>query len=264
MAWIESHQSLSKHRKTLRAAGRLSVDRATLIGHLHILWWWGLDNVTSDGHLGDITDYEIAEAAEWKGEPKEFVAALIEAGFIDDENGEKHLHDWFDYAGKLLEKREKERERSRQRRANDQPATAAATNGRPSDDQEKTDGTVPYRTVPNQKKDIVPFGDIITHLNAKTGKEYKSTTKATRRHINARWKEGHRLPDFIAVIDNKTAEWKGTDMERYLRPETLFGTKFEGYLNAAKAGASPRGRPDNEYAWIDAELARLEAAGGDA
>ena len=49
--------------------------------------------------------------------------------------------------------------------------------------------------------------------------------------INARIKEGFTKEDFIKVIDNKVGEWLGTDMERFLRPETLFGTKFEGYLN---------------------------------
>jgi hypothetical protein len=43
--------------------------------------------------------------------------------------------------------------------------------------------------------------------------------------------EGFTVGDFKKVIDNKTAEWLDTKMEQYLRPETLFGTKFESYLN---------------------------------
>lgn len=49
MAWIESHQTLSRHRKTLRAAALLHVDRHKMIGHLHELWWWALDNVPGWG-----------------------------------------------------------------------------------------------------------------------------------------------------------------------------------------------------------------------
>jgi hypothetical protein len=45
-------------------------------------------------------------------------------------------------------------------------------------------------------------------------------------------KKGFSLSDFQTVIDKKVSEWKGTDMEQYLRPSTLFGTKFESYLNA--------------------------------
>ena len=84
-----------------------------------------------------------------------------------------------------------------------------------------------------QKKQCeVPFAKIIGHLNQKTDKQFKMDSKGTQRHIKARWNEGFTLPDFIKVIDKKSAKW-GSDpkMADYLRPETLFGTKFEGYLN---------------------------------
>ena len=72
---------------------------------------------------------------------------------------------------------------------------------------------------------------MINYLNQQTGKHYKSTTKKNQTVIRARTDEGFSLQDFKKVIDNKVTEWTGTDMEKYLRPETLFGTKFEGYLN---------------------------------
>lgn len=75
------------------------------------------------------------------------------------------------------------------------------------------------------------YQPIINYLNKKTGKHYKHTTNKTQTVIKARWNEGFTEDDFKKVIDNKVAEWKGTDMEKFLRPETLFGTKFEGYLN---------------------------------
>ena len=76
-----------------------------------------------------------------------------------------------------------------------------------------------------------PYKDVIDYLNQQTGKNYKSTTKKNQTVIRARTDEGFSIDDFKRVIDNKVAEWKGTNMEKYLRPETLFGTKFEGYLN---------------------------------
>ncbi|MBA8777665.1 conserved phage C-terminal domain-containing protein [Staphylococcus schleiferi subsp. coagulans] len=76
-----------------------------------------------------------------------------------------------------------------------------------------------------------PYRDVIEYLNKQTGKQYKSTTKKNQTVIRARTDEGFTLDEFKRVIDNKVSEWKGTDMEKYLRPETLFGTKFEGYLN---------------------------------
>lgn len=82
------------------------------------------------------------------------------------------------------------------------------------------------------------YKPIIDYLNQKTGKNFKHTTNKTQIVIKARWNEGFEEDDFRRVIDNKVSEWKGTDMEKYLRPETLFGTKFEGYLNQ---GLQPSG-----------------------
>lgn len=73
--------------------------------------------------------------------------------------------------------------------------------------------------------------DIVTFLNSVTGSNYRSTTDKTRKLIAARLAEGFTVDDFKAVITKKAKEWQGTDMAQYLRPETLFGTKFEGYLN---------------------------------
>ena len=74
---------------------------------------------------------------------------------------------------------------------------------------------------------------IVDHLNSKLGTHFKTSSIDTRKHITARLREGYTLEDFKTVIDSKTKEWRGTDNQKYLRPETLFGKKFEGYLNAA-------------------------------
>lgn len=72
---------------------------------------------------------------------------------------------------------------------------------------------------------------IIDYLNSKLNSKYKYSSEATVKHINARLNEGFTVDDFKIVIDKKYAEWKGTEREQYLRPQTLFGTKFESYLN---------------------------------
>lgn len=80
------------------------------------------------------------------------------------------------------------------------------------------------------------YSAVLQHLNAKAGTNYRPSGKDAQRHINARLAEGFTVEDFKTVIDKKCAEWLGTDYEQYLRPATLFGTKFESYLNApAKA-----------------------------
>lgn len=70
----------------------------------------------------------------------------------------------------------------------------------------------------------------IAYLNQKLGKNYKYVDKNTKL-VNARLKEGYTIDDFKTVIDKKVTEWQNGDMAKYLRPETLFGTKFDGYLN---------------------------------
>lgn len=74
--------------------------------------------------------------------------------------------------------------------------------------------------------------DIVEYLNEKTGKNYKHNSDKTRRFIDARLNEGFTFEDFKKVIDNKCQSWLNDErMNQYLRPETLFGTKFESYLN---------------------------------
>ncbi len=78
---------------------------------------------------------------------------------------------------------------------------------------------------------------IVSYLNEKAGTKFKHTTAKTKTAIHARLSEGFTVDDFKTVIDKKCAEWIGDEkMEKYLRPETLFGTKFEGYLNAKTTG----------------------------
>lgn len=73
---------------------------------------------------------------------------------------------------------------------------------------------------------------IVNHLNKHTGKKYSPKTEKTRKLIFKWLKQGYTVADFYVAIDNMVEEW-GTDpkMSVYLRPETLFGTKFEGYYN---------------------------------
>jgi len=92
-----------------------------------------------------------------------------------------------------------------------------------------------------KKKDDIPYERIVKYLNEQAGTAFKHNTKETRRYIKARFADGFTTKDFKKVIDFKVSEWKtDPDMMQYLRPLTLFSTKFEGYLNAAmKAGNRP-------------------------
>lgn len=82
---------------------------------------------------------------------------------------------------------------------------------------------------PDYRKSV--YDDVINYLNQKANTKYRSSSKKTQEKINARLNEGYTLMDFKNVINKKTDEWINTEMEKFLRPETLFGTKFESYLN---------------------------------
>ena len=84
-----------------------------------------------------------------------------------------------------------------------------------------------------KEKDNNIYSLVIDYLNKKANTNYRPTTKNTQSFINARVKEGYTVEDFKKVIDSKSREWLGTDFEKYLRPATLFGSKFENYLNEA-------------------------------
>ncbi len=82
------------------------------------------------------------------------------------------------------------------------------------------------------KQDKIPYKEIIDYLNFKTNSNYKYSTNKTKELIKARFNEGFNLEDFKKVIDIKTNEWiNDNKMNIYLRPNTLFGTNFENYLN---------------------------------
>ena len=75
------------------------------------------------------------------------------------------------------------------------------------------------------------FKMIIDYLNIKANTRYKYTSDKYKKAVHARVNEGFTVDDFMLVIDKKCEEWIGTEWEKFLRPETLFGTKFESYLN---------------------------------
>jgi uncharacterized phage protein (TIGR02220 family) len=88
--------------------------------------------------------------------------------------------------------------------------------------------------------------EIIGYLNERCGAMFRPSAKDTIRHINARFAEGYTVEDFKAVIDSRAAEWKSTEQAQYLRPSTLFGTKFAGYLSYARAQERDGGNDEPE------------------
>ena len=107
---------------------------------------------------------------------------------------------------------------------------------------DKDNNNMSSRTSPDRP--VYPYKDVIDYLNLKAGTAFRSTSKDTQKHIRARIDEGYTIDDFKKVIDVKVSQWGKEplpgekDMRVYLRPSTLFGTKFEGYLQEKPAGTS--------------------------
>lgn len=150
MAWIESHQELSRHPKTKRLARRLDDTVRGTVGLLHMLWWWAMD-YAPDGNLTRYESEDIADAVMWDGDPDTLINALVEVGFIDDGDDGLYIHDWNEYAGRLIDKREQNAERKRKSRERQKPVTRTSR-GQAQDDRESHRATVPNQTKPNQTK----------------------------------------------------------------------------------------------------------------
>lgn len=91
----------------------------------------------------------------------------------------------------------------------------------------------------------IPYSEIISFLNQVTNKKYKVTQK-WKDLIKARWNEGQRVDDFKKVISVKSSQWlNDSNMNKYLRPQTLFGNKFDDYLQEYREPAKPKQTKDD-------------------
>lgn len=137
MSFVQVQQSLVSHRKTLRLARLLGIDRYAVCGRLVALWAWCLDNALG-GCLGDIDAEILADVMGWDagmGKPAELLEALLTSGFLEvnPSDGRMHIHDWHEHMGRLIEKREASAERMRRMRARN-----AADADEPSGDGERS------------------------------------------------------------------------------------------------------------------------------
>ena len=183
MAWIEVHDTISGHRKTYRLASNLGIPQYSAVGILISLWTWALSNA-EDGSLFGFPSNAIARACYWDGDPDALVDALTESGWIDEDSA---LHDWYDYAGRLIEFRKKERTRLKEYRSRtkqDRTSTVYSTNN------VEYTATVPNRTVPNQTKPQPLLSDadadaIADGLNAVFDKARYVGFKCTQQELDA-------------------------------------------------------------------------------
>lgn len=227
MAWIESHQELGQHPKTKKLARLLDVQLPTAVGYLHFIWWWAL-YYAQDGSLDRYEAVDIADAAVYDGDPQRLLDALIDSGYIDKTDAGLMLHDWDEYAGKLLEKRAKDRERKR---------TAAAEARRAGELPQTSDGTPTERarlpnvhnqpTIPNQPNTT----NITEHTVPNQTNPAPSATAA------------ETFAEFWAEYPKKVGKAKCSDVWKRLKPKPELFEKIMTALRTQKQ--SPQWTKEN-------------------
>jgi uncharacterized phage protein (TIGR02220 family) len=223
-------------------------------------FWLSVATDRPDGDLAGLDNLDICLMAGWEGDCEHFVDCLVSAGFLDIKSEGYSVHDWAEHNGwasaakqrsevarkAAISRWEKKSgikavmpeqclsntEAMPQHEISNAPSPSPIPSPSPNPNHKEE------KTIVRAKKPVslsAPVSKIVDHLNLKTGSTFKANSKVTRGHISARLAEGFEVEDFFSVIDHKADEWKtDAEMSQYLRPQTLFGTKFEAYLQVAK------------------------------
>lgn len=161
-----------------------------------------------------------------------------------------------------LDAYEKKKERDRERIARKRAEQKALIAMSPDKSPDRSPDVASLEEDKEKEEDIDRelYISIVSYLNEKAGTNYRPNTAKTKTAIHARLSEGFKLDDFKTVIDKKCAEWMGTEWEKFIRPETLFGTKFESYLNQKQNNRPQQqasGKKQNEYNSFMEQLAAM-------
>lgn len=139
-------------------ADALNLSRIEMIGTLVSLWLWALDNA-QDGSLEGVSDKTIARVCDFpEKKATKLMTALLDNGFVDYDGDHYIIHDWFDYAGKLMERREKDRKR-KGKSTGKQADFQRNSIGNPAEFHENSCATVPNRTLPYPTVPNISGGD---------------------------------------------------------------------------------------------------------
>ena len=180
-------------------------------------------------------------------------------GFLTDESTNKNrlitIVNWAIYQGS---DDEPNRQTNKQLTGNQQAANRQLTaikNIRTKEGKNKE-----VKDIVEQEPDPIPYREIIDYLNQKAGKNFKHSAAGNKKVIKARWNEGYKLDQFKRVVDNKCQDWLNDEkMSQYLQPSTLFGNKFDQYLNQRKGNSNGAPQKSEEALMMD-ELSRRRMA----
>lgn len=190
MAWIESHQKLERHPKTLHLASLTGDHIDTVLGRLHRFWWWCLDFAED----GDLRKYDLKQISSLLG----FDANHLVTTHWIDEHPYLRVHDWWDYIGYFLmrkyknspEKWHKIRSFYVEKRKTPRKASPSTTPNTPpkgaSIPTTITNLTIPNQTKPNLTnlvaKKATPQGSFVFHFKTLYEEMTKQPFNATGIH----------------------------------------------------------------------------------
>lgn len=211
-------------------AVKIGLNEAVVLQQIH---YW----VTSSSHVIEGRKWIYNTYKEWQKQLpfwsestiKRTIRSLEDQGFLISENWNQMKMDktkWYTIDYERVEELE-EPDSEPSITQNELPTTSACTK----------ENTILNQAIPESTSKIttekkIPIVEIIQYLNEKTTAEYKPGTYKTQEMIRERVREGFTVEDFKKVIDIKSEEWlHDSQMSKYLRPATLFGNKFESYLN---------------------------------
>jgi hypothetical protein len=270
--WIESHQSIRNHPKIKKAARLCGVNEFEMIGRLHCLWWWALDYAPD----GDVTKYsadDIESAVDWNGKAGVFYAALIECGFnghcgfLEMIDSQITIHDWHEYGGRLLEKREANRERMREKRATHvQDTTVARTGATEQNRTEQTEQTEQTEPIKRAAQPLSTAAQVYIDAGGKfpSGKLKDGSTKKSRaiEYISSKISEDRdSLEFFRQVVEAYCLRWSSRSytvmVDEYYLEHRLPGQKNG---QGSKNGNTPRCIEPDYTAEELAQAERINAA----
>lgn len=241
--WIKLSTSLPDNRKIKRIR-KLPDGNNVILFWVFLLTRAGESNKSGGVFLTDTLPYseeDLSADFDFSIEFVHFAILTLEKySMITRYDDILFIKNWEDY--QAIEGMDKIREQNRVRQARFKEKQKQLTLGNVTDNvtnnDEVTEGNATdteleidiENTSPDEKKQI-PYKKIIDYLNEQASKKFKVTEK-WKTLIKARWNEGQTYDDFIKVIDTKTKQWlNDRNMNKYLRPATLFGNKFDDYLN---------------------------------
>ena len=175
---------------------------------------------------------------------KKSIEVFLDYGMLEKDGETYILTNWNKYQSLDGYEKKKERDREYQRKRREAAKARVAELQGEQKKEEPKEEIKADKPEPKKKEENKELNEItkqvIEYLNSKAGTKYRPGTEVTKTLIHARMADGFTIEDFETVIDNKCAEWlKDDKMSKFLRPQTLFGTKFEAYLNEKQRSNTP-------------------------